>query len=60
MGGGYPQGLLSWVVATQTFFYVHPYLGEMIQFDDHMFQMGWFNHQPVSYTVYSTVICYVV
>ena len=20
--------------------------GEMIQFDDHIFQMGWFNHQP--------------
>ena len=22
-------------------------LGEMIQFDDHIFQMGWFNHQLV-------------
>ncbi len=22
-----------------------PDLGEMIQFDDHIFQMGWFNHQ---------------
>ena len=22
-----------------------PNLGEMIQFDDHIFQMGWFNHQ---------------
>ena len=21
-------------------------LGEIIQFDDHIFQMGWFNHQP--------------
>ena len=21
-----------------------PLLGEMIQFDDHIFQMGWFNH----------------
>ena len=21
-------------------------LGEMIQFDEHFFQMGWFNHQP--------------
>ena len=21
-------------------------LGEMIQFDEHMFQVGWFNHQP--------------
>ena len=23
----------------------------MIQFDDHIFQMGWFNHQPVIYLV---------
>ena len=21
-------------------------LGKMIQFDEHIFQMGWFNHQP--------------
>ena len=21
-------------------------IGEMIQFDEHIFQMGWFNHQP--------------
>ena len=26
-------------------FYFHPLLGEMIQFDEHIFQMGWFNHQ---------------
>ena len=25
-------------------FYVHPYSGEMIQFDEHVFQRGWFNH----------------
>ena len=23
----------------------HPYFGEMIQFDEHIFEMGW-NHQP--------------
>ena len=23
-----------------------PIPGEMIQFDEHIFQMGWFNHQP--------------
>ena len=29
-------------------FYVHPEcLGETIQFDEHIFQMGWFNHQLV-------------
>ena len=27
-------------------FYFHPYLGEDFQFDEHIFQMGWFNHQP--------------
>ena len=26
-------------------FYFHPDFGEMIQFDKHIFQMGWFNHQ---------------
>ena len=35
-----------WVVATQRFFFIftrNP--GEMIQFDEHIFQLGWFNHQ---------------
>ena len=36
-----------WVVATQTFFIFTLILGEMIQFDEHIFQMGWFNHQLV-------------
>ena len=32
---------------THIFFCEHfiPTFGEMIQFDEHMFQMGWFNHQ---------------
>ena len=29
----------------QIFFIFTPNLEEMIQFDDHMFQMGWFKHQ---------------
>ena len=29
------------------FFFVTPILGEMIQFDEHIFQMGWFNHHLV-------------
>ena len=29
-------------------FYVHPFNWEDSQFDDHIFQMGWFNHQPVN------------
>ena len=35
LGGGFKYFLFS------------PLLGEMIQFDEHIFQMGWFNHQPV-------------
>ena len=27
------------------FFYVHPLFGEDFQFDEHIFQRGWFNHQ---------------
>ena len=23
-----------------------PKIGELIRFDEHIFQMGWFNHQP--------------
>ena len=34
------------VVATQRFFDMFtPISGEMIQFDEHIFQTGWFNHQ---------------
>ena len=40
----YEDSLLK-VVATQIFFVFTPNLGEMIQFDEHMFQMGWFKHQ---------------
>ena len=29
----------------QTFVMSIPKIGEMIQFDEHIFQMGWFNHQ---------------
>ena len=31
-----------------SFFQISPLLGEMIQFDEHIFQMGWFNHQLVT------------
>ena len=31
----------------QIFFMFTPNVGEMIQFDEHIFQMGWFNHQLV-------------
>ena len=35
-----------WVLATQIVFIFNPDpWGFMIQFDEHIFQMGWFNHQ---------------
>ena len=37
--------LETWMVATQICFIFNPICGEMIQFDEHIFQMGWFNHQ---------------
>ena len=42
----YFRPFIGWMVATQAFFYFHPEpWGFMIQFDEHIFQMGWFNHQ---------------
>ena len=32
--------IYNWVVVSNIF-YVHPEIGEMIQFDEHIFQMGW-------------------
>ena len=34
------------MVATQIFFIFTPKIGEDSHFDEHIFQMGWFNHQP--------------
>ena len=47
LGGGFKY--LAWCSPTNGFKYVFcsSLLGEMIQFDDHIFQMGWFNHQLV-------------
>ena len=39
---------ISRVVATQMFFIFTLIPGEMIQFDEHILQMGWFNRQLVS------------
>ena len=35
----------SLLVGGFKYLYFHPYFGEMIQFDEHIFQLGWFNHQ---------------
>ena len=43
-----------WVVATQFFFIFTTKPGEMIQFDEHIFQMGWFNHRLVIHTLPET------
>ena len=38
-----PQKMARW--SFQIIFLFSPLFGEMIQFDEHIFQMGWFNHQ---------------
>ena len=35
-----------WVVKLQIFLFISPLFGEEFQFDKHISQMGWFNHQP--------------
>ncbi len=27
--------------------YFHPSIGDMLQFDEHIFEMGWFNHHQL-------------
>ena len=41
--GGYIYIFTRW--RFQRFVILIPLFGEMIQFDGHIFQMGWFNHQ---------------
>ena len=43
VGGCYTKNKPRWWF--QTFFIFTLVPGEMIQFDEHIFQMGWFNHQ---------------
>ena len=45
MGVGWPA--MNIVVVSIIFVIFTPIPGEMIQFDEHIFQMGWFNHQLV-------------
>jgi len=35
-----------------------PNFGEMIQFDEHIFQMGWFNHQLVMENLWKMIFPY--
>ena len=50
----FPPSKVWWIVSRWWFQICFkmftPNLGEMIQFDEHIFQMGWFNHQPVLYS----------
>ena len=39
------SGSIYLVGGVNDFFNFHPYLGNMIPFDGHIFHMGWFNHQ---------------
>ena len=49
--------MVCWVVATQSFFFSSIF-GEMIQFDEHIFQMGWFNHQLVWKPLWGSTMIY--
>ena len=46
-GGGHTQYIYIWIslVGGFKYFVFLPLPREMIQFDEHIFQMGWFNHQ---------------
>ena len=37
--------LYNLVGGNSNVFYVQPFLGKMNHFDEHIFQLGWFNHQ---------------
>ena len=37
----------DYLVGGFKYFTFSPLFGEDFQFDEHIFQMGWFNHQPV-------------
>ena len=37
-------------------FFFSPLFGEMIQFDVHIFQMGWFNHQLVTFFFQTSLV----
>ena len=37
-------------------FYFHPYLGKISNLTN-IFQMGWFNHQPVSHLMRENIFC---
>ena len=41
--------MYSWLGGGFKYFLCSPLFGEMIQFDEHIFQMGWFNHQLVDF-----------
>ena len=43
-----------WVVAIQRCFIFIPKIGKMIQFDEHIFERGWFNHQLA---IISLLVC---
>ena len=46
--GGHNKGKKRRTKNTRWWFSISPLFGEDFQFDEHIFQMGWFNHQLVS------------
>ena len=44
--------IYNWVVVSNVF-YFHPLSGKDSHFDEHIFQLGWFNHQPENLSIFS-------
>ena len=42
-------GAIKNYLVVSNILYFHPPFGEDSQFDEHIFQVGWFNHQPENY-----------
>ena len=56
---GSQNGNGNWVVATQIFLIFSPQnWRRWTHFDEHIFQMGWFNHQPANLGCVSDRICF--
>ena len=46
-----------WVVVSNIFYFHPENWGRWTHFDEHIFQMGWFNHQPVEKCHFSSHLC---
>ena len=50
--------IVFWLGGSFKYFLFSPLPWEIIQFDEHIFQMGWFKHQPVEVSQCRGVCCF--